>query len=223
MNLELNVIYGINAITVILFIYLLYTGFKNGFVYQLLSLIMTIICFASTVILLPLTKHIKLLPLSFFAQTNDKLLNYLIYHFGNYVIWMLIIFVGFKLVFYFVKIAAKLINHIVVIGFINRLFGLVFSVINFLVLCGIFNLIIASPLILNKDFVYQNTIFSHTNRVSEVLIKLLPSLDIASYVANSLLIEEKLDQGKITELSEILTKFTDRVNVEELIKEYESK
>lgn len=158
---------------------LMITGFVKGFLYELISIIFSVLSallawFVAPIFanLYPLISLDKLYPEYALIKSLfnlDSLLNTFAY--------FLIIFLILKLCYWFIALLFKGMNKLPVIGKFNKILGLLLGLFNGLLICLALSMLLTLPLFKNGNEVKNSTVLKYTNKLNT---------QVLNYVANNI-------------------------------------
>ncbi len=153
----------INIVICLLLIFAAYKGYKNGFIYELFSLIAGIVILTISFIFAPLlASNYRLFKLD--DQLILRILGF--ENLINTIIWFLIIFISGIIIFFFIKKIFKIFNNIIIIGKVNRFLGLFFGLVKMIF---IITIISGSSLVLisNGDEIKEKTMIHYVHNYAD--------------------------------------------------------
>ena len=171
----------------LIYLAMIYFGYKRGFLYELVSLIYTALSLAVAWFASPV--FATLFPLIDLSKLNseydllDKAFN--LNKLLNTVAYFLIIFLLMKLLYVFISLIVKSLNKIPVLGSVNKALGACFGVLNATVIALALSMLLSLPLFKNGNEVREKTILKYITGVSD---------DALSYIV-SLLSDSNIKQG----------------------------
>lgn len=191
----------INPLLLILFVLLVFLGYRKGFLSKLLS------CFSFVVIVIigwnlapAFSKVFHILPQSY-APYQDTPLADFFYNYANQILIFVLIVIVASLVIFLLKPIALLFKELPVISFANSLLGALFGVVEMFLLCFVLLFVLHTPIIQNGSEVIDNTFFQHIEMLQERVFtygsEVLNDFDIMS--------DSLLDQVNLQELKDLLS------------------
>ena len=191
----------INPLLLIVFVLLVFLGYRKGFLSKLLS------CFSFVAIVIigwnlapAFSKVFHILPQSY-APYQDTPLADFFYNYANQILIFVLIVIVASLVIFLLKPIALLFKELPVISFANSLLGALFGVVEMFLLCFVLLFVLHTPIIQNGSEVIDNTFFKHIEMIQERVFtygsEVLKDFDIMS--------DSLLDQVNLQELKDLLS------------------
>lgn len=170
----------VNIFLIVFLIYSVNKGYKRGLVLQILGLFsMLIAATIAWVFYIPFGSLYAVLPKSLAPFQNTNLSSFF-YEKSNAFLWFVIIFL---LAFFIIKLLAKVLNIITKtpgINFINRMLGVVFSLINYTLIVGFLIFVLSLPFFKEGNQIIDNSYLRYNeeiiNQVQPLIIKPLKQL-----------------------------------------------
>lgn len=141
----------LSIIIIGLFILLLWKGYHNGFIVELMMFFNLIGAFVLTWLLTP----------TLITYLNDNSLN-------AYLLVIPVLFIVSYLLMRFIRKRLRFINNIKFIGFISKVLGLVIGAIKGFIIIALITVIVSLPIVKNSDYVLDVT---RLRSVKNVLVK----------------------------------------------------
>lgn len=166
----------IDIIIVAIFVVCFIVSYKNGVLYELISFFMLIISGLLGYFLSPiLAKRFYL----FKPEIQDNpILNSQIINYGiNVIVWFAVLTIFFVLLFTLIKPLFKKISKIPVVGWVNKVFGLVFGLIKGFIFCSLLTCILSTTFFQNYNDIKNETLIKYVDLFSSKAI---------SFVINSI-------------------------------------
>lgn len=162
----------VDVITVISIVLCIVISYKNGVIYEFVNLFLLIIsCFASYLISPILAKRFYLLKPELID--NPLINSDSIYFSINVVAWFVILTIVFCLVILLIKPIFKKLTKIPIIGWINKLFGIVFGVIKSIFVCFLISSILSMSFVKDGKAIKEKSILKYTNLYSNKIINVV--------------------------------------------------
>ena len=151
-------------------------GYKKGLVYQLLTLLSFVGAFLVAYLLAPIfAGHIALIP------NQGTVVDMISAQLLNYVIWLVLILVVAKIVFSIVIQVSRIVSHIPLIGFVNKVAGAAFGLVNSAIWVMIISALLMTPVFKNGLEVRENTYLKPFNEVTnQIVLKITEFVDLDS-------------------------------------------
>lgn len=194
MNISENLFYAIDAIVIAIYVLCVYRAYKNGFLYELINTVCLIGTMIISWILAPVLANRMLLlqlndldnPLIDF--TNIKILV-------NTIVWFFVVMLILNIIVLLIKPLFKTFTYIPVIGWLNRLLGILFGFLNATVIVILISCLLNTPLFKNGKEVIDGTFFSYVKNETNELTKFaIDTLDIEQIKLEELDIENYRDE-----------------------------
>lgn len=171
MNIPNQYFIVVDIVIVAIFILCFIFSYKNGILYEFVSLFSLVISIFLGYFLSPIAAKWNYLITPNLDNANILNLD-AIYYSINVVLWFLIIAVAFIIIFMIIKPLFKKLTKIPVVGWANKIFGLVFGFIKGLVICFLLSCALSSStLIKNASEVKNGTIIKYVDTFSNFAIK----------------------------------------------------
>ena len=159
----------------LIYVAMMFIGYKHGFLYELVNLLYTaaslaLAYFASPVLasLFPIIDLSKT-PGQYYALNELFNLNKII----NTVAYFIIVFLLLKVLYIFISLFVKSLNKIPVIGKFNQFLGLVFGVLNATLIVLALSMLLSLPLIKNGKEIRDKTILRYITKYSDQALTFL--------------------------------------------------
>lgn len=167
----------VNIAIILIYVVFGIVAFKNGFLYQLISLVFNGLSILAAWFLGPILAN--LIPLVKLDGLNGAFdaSPYL-----NSIIYMVIVFIALRIIYLLIKPLFKKVSDIPIIGGINKIGGLLIGLINATIIVVLLSLLLNTKIITNGQEVKENTLFKYTDKVTEEFLKLsVDHLNIESF------------------------------------------
>lgn len=195
----------INIFLVLIYVAFAAIGYKNGLIFEGLNLAISFIGILIAWITAPiLAKHFLLFELS------DLIFE--IFDFNYYlhlVIYFVLVFVFIRLLFLIITPLLKKLSDLPVLGFLNRLGGLVVACFNATIVILLISLLLNTPIFANGNEIAENTFFKPIKKYSSKL---------SSFIVKKV-VENNLDQYGDYSISEFSQQLEEWLIKEGLINE----
>lgn len=195
----------INIFLVLIYVAFAAIGYKNGLIFEGLNLAISFIGILIAWITAPiLAKHFLLFELS------DLIFE--IFDFNYYlhlVIYFVLVFVFVRLLFFIITPLLKKLSDLPVLGFLNRLGGLVVACFNATIVILLISLLLNTPIFANGNEIAENTFFKPIKKYSSKL---------SSFIVKKV-VENNLDQYGDYSISEFSQQLEEWLIKEGLINE----
>lgn len=159
----------ITIIAISLVIYLIITGFRDGFVLKGIELLSTVICaIVAWIVSTRISSTIPFFPE--YSMFQNELLNHSLTLFVNRILLFIILFMILRILIIFVRPLFKSINWIPFVGLLNKMLGGVLGYLQAYIILVIVSFIFTTPLFINghevlkeSKLVYVKDIFQTTS------------------------------------------------------------
>lgn len=170
MNIEQNTWLMINLVVVIVFALLLFSGYKQGFLMKLISIVgFVVVGIFSWWISAPISRMLSLYPKSQLPIEND-LISSFIYDNINRLFIFVVLFVILNIVILFLKPLIKAISDIPVVSTINKVAGLCLGVIQAVVLMFVATLVLRLPFISQGNTYVEGSLLKYSEPMMNTLM-----------------------------------------------------
>lgn len=167
----------------LLFLAMIFVGYKRGLLYELVSILYTLgslffSWFIAPVLagLYPLVDIAKIYPeSSLLVDVFD--LNPIL----NTIIYFVLVFLALKVLYFIISIILKGFNSIPVLGFLNRLLGACLGFINGLLITMVISMLFTLPLFANGQKIKDETILKYINNFTQnALNYIVENIDLSN-------------------------------------------
>ena len=170
MNIEQNTWLMIDLVVVIVFALLLFSGYKQGFLMKLISIVgFVVVGIFSWWISAPSSRMLSLYPKSQLPIEND-LISSFIYDNINRLFIFVVLFVILNIVILFLKPLIKAISDIPVVSTINKVAGLCLGAIQAVVLMFVATLILRLPFISQGNTYVEGSLLKYSEPMMNTLM-----------------------------------------------------
>ena len=185
-------VYLINPLLVLLFLFVIYRGYKRGLILQVVDLVGTVVSlFAGWLFSEPLSRA---LPIFKNAGIGINSIDEAISHQLNRLIWILIIFTIIRLLLLLVTPLASAISKVPVIKQVNSSVGGIFSIVMFAVKIFILTFLLSLPLVKNGSEIVEKSWLSYVEPLSEPVFESLDETLKANDALQSILMKQELSE-----------------------------
>lgn len=151
----------INLAIIVLYIVFAIIGYKNGLALQVIDLLYNFLAIAFSWFVSPiLAAHFPLVKLDELYTALG--INVLI----DTIIYCVIVFLVLKLIYMFIKPLFKGVSKLPILGFINKLGGFLFGLINATIIILLLSMLLNTPLFTNGKEVKENTFLKYCSELS---------------------------------------------------------
>ncbi|NLW15652.1 MAG: CvpA family protein [Erysipelothrix sp.] len=210
----------INAVLILFFIMVLYKGYKEGMLLQLVNLISTFVA----VIIAWLFSDVFASIWQFVSYSKSGMVSidkYISMHI-NQLIWFFILFVVIRIFLIILKPIASMISKMPLIKQVNSVLGGLFSVVAYIVYLLLITYFLSLPVLTNGKEVIDASFLKTVNQVSAPVLKILDTTIQENESIQFLLTEKKLSVTQKQSLVNLLAKngFTND-EIREFLTKYE--
>ncbi|MDO4500598.1 MAG: CvpA family protein [Erysipelotrichaceae bacterium] len=164
MNISNTYFLYINIVILVIYLGFAYSGYKNGLLLQLVSLVYNAVAIICAYIVAPiLGGRFPIVKLEGIYAYFTTVVNDLI--------WGVIVFFILRIFFVLLKGILKKISKLPLIGSLNKIGGLLLSVVNSTIVVLLLSLLLTPPLITNGKEVKEKTLFKYIEPATEEVIK----------------------------------------------------
>lgn len=169
MSLPSNLFFIVDIIIVVIFVVCMAVSYHNGLIYELLSLLFIFISIFLAYLISPiLAKRFYLIKpdLSELSLINSDG----IYRGINVVVWFIVLVIIFCLVFILLKPLFKKFTKFPLVGWVNKLFGVIIGFVKGLFICCVISYCLTLSLFSNGNEIKQGTFIKYSNEISNKVI-----------------------------------------------------
>ena len=149
-------------------IFMIWRVYKHGFVFELLSFLGFVLAFFAAWFISPiLAEHFPLLTPDPTTYLSEQFIVLLAAPLINILVWFVLILILIKIICALILPIFKLVSKIPVLGFVNRLAGSLFGIINATVWVLILSMFLSLPLIENGMEVRENTVIKYVGELAD--------------------------------------------------------
>lgn len=167
----------ISAFIVLIYLVMMFIGYKKGFLFEVVNLLYTALALALAWFASPVLA--KSFPIITISEVSDELkillkyanldINYIV----NTIAYFLIVFLVLKVLYIFISLLVKSFNKIPVIGKFNQILGALFGVLNATLIVLSLSMLLSLPIIKNGNEIKEKTILKYVNNYSDMALKYL--------------------------------------------------
>ena len=161
MEISSNLFLYIDVAIMAIYVLFVLIGYKNGLMLQVVDLLFNILAIFFAYFISPiLAAHFPIVKMDevYTALKINVLIDVFIY--------CVIVYVLLRILYMFIKPLFKSVSKIPLIGFLNKLGGFLFGIVNATILMLVISLLLTTPLISNGNEVRDNTLFKYCNELS---------------------------------------------------------
>ena len=159
----------INIGLILIVLFLMYKGYKKGFITQVVGLFSLLAAaIIAWILYVPFGSLFKVVPKTMVPFQNTNLHEFF-YTKVNAMLWFIIIFITAFIIIKFVTKILDLISKAPFINLVNRVLGLAFSLINFILIVWLLIFALSTPLFTNGDEVIENSLLKYNQPLLERL------------------------------------------------------
>ncbi len=158
----------IDILIIGLYLFMIWRAYKHGFVFELLSFLGFVLAFFAAWFISPiLAEHFPLLTPDPTTYLSEQFIVLLAAPLINILVWFVLILILIKIICALILPIFKLVSKIPVLGFVNRLAGSLFGIINATVWVLILSMFLSLPLIENGMEVRENTVIKYVGELTD--------------------------------------------------------
>ena len=159
----------ISIFIVAIYCLLIYSGYKHGFLYEMIDLLYTLFCLLAAWFASPVLAD--LFPLIDITKVSEEysLMNKIFDLNGllNNIAYFIIVFLILKLLYLFISGLSKGFNKLPMVGGINKVFGAGLGVVNATIIVLMLSMLLATPLVKNGNDVRENTVLKYITKYTD--------------------------------------------------------
>lgn len=176
MTIHLNFIMMINLIVLFGTLFLCASGYKHGFLFKILSCISFVVIVFVAWNLAELLKFIEIIPKEWAPFMDTNLAPYF-YGLLNKLFIFVVFVIIFSLLILILRPIAKVLGDLPIIHSINRLFGLIFGLVQSAIIIFVVTFLLTTPLFTNGNEIIQGSVLKFVEPIQKDLFELvLPSM-----------------------------------------------
>lgn len=172
MNIESNYFIFINIFIVIIYLVFIFIGYSKGFLYELISLIYSLISCLVSWFLAPIMASVYPIIRIDNLNSETEILNKFIdlNKILNTLIYFLVIFLLLKLLYILIAFISKGMNSVPVIGKFNKILGIFAGIFNATLITLCLSMLLTLPIFKNGTEIKDNTIFKYISEYSDSVL-----------------------------------------------------
>lgn len=162
MVFESSWIYYLSLISLLILVFSVLKGCKDGFLFKVLDITSTFLALALSFYLgNKFASYFTIIPSDLFSLGMDVQLETFLCTQANAILLSVVVYVMIRLVFLVLFPLLKKVNDVPVIGFFNRLLGSVLGLLHGYIILFILVLLLHSPLVINGNEAIENSILKY--------------------------------------------------------------
>lgn len=161
----------VNAILILLFVVVLYRGYKEGMMLQVVNLVNTFV--AGVVAWLFSDVFANMYQFMTYSKTGLNSIDQFLSMHINRLIWFVVLFIAIRLLMMVLKPIAALISKIPLIKQVNSVLGAVFSIVTYFIYLLLLIYFLSLPIIKNGTDVIRNSFLKNVNEVAQPILGFL--------------------------------------------------
>lgn len=169
----------INVLTIVLVVLQIYHGYKRGMLAQLLSLL----SFAAAILISYIACPVLAARFNFFNTADGDAFQAMVSSLTNRIVWYILIFIAAKVVFNLVIHFSDIIDHIPLLGNLNRLLGAVCGFITAALYAFMLALLLKTLLKGGSTLVEQSMLKPFNQAGNEVMVYIWENYDFKELAA----------------------------------------
>ena len=172
MDIPSNYYIVVDIIVVAIFALCIIFSYKNGILYELLSMFFIVISLFLGYFFAPLVAK-RLYLVTSELETNPLINKDMIYYTINVIIWFVILSIVFILLFLLIKPIFKKVTKIPVVGWVDKLFGIIFGFIKAIIVCSLLSCLLNTTIVNNGKEVKENTLIKYVDNLSSKVVSIV--------------------------------------------------
>ena len=177
-------IYVIDALIVFLYVIMIISGYKKGFLFELISVFYNIASIIVAWLLCPVLA-VEFPLISMEALSNDLIVISHFINLGpliNSFVYFILIFLVLRIIYVLIGLLTKSVNSFPVIGFFNKLCGALMGILNATIIVMMLSLILVIPVFNNGRQIRNKTIFKYIENYSDMALDFITdNMDLEQY------------------------------------------
>lgn len=207
----------INPILIVLFIVILFLGYKKGLLMQLFSVLNMFVKLILAWMFAPILAKFLAFYTPDLGVLNESALDQLVTENINTIIWFVLIYLGLSLLFLFLLPLIKGAGKLPILKPINQVFGALFGVIKFYVYGIIIVFVLTSAVFSNGQQAINNSWLVHIQKSSPIVFNALGNWVKTNPAINALVANEALSDEDVEAIEQWLQeKNIDQSSIDEI-------
>ncbi len=194
----------VNAILILLFVVVLYRGYKEGMMLQVVNLVNTFV--AGVVAWLFSDVFANMYQFMTYSKTGLNSIDQFLSMHINRLIWFVVLFIAIRLLMMVLKPIAALISKIPLIKQVNSVLGAVFSIVTYFIYLLLLIYFLSLPIIKNGTDVIRNSFLKNVNEVAQPILGFLDEKIEENESIQYILSEKELTVTQKQSLVDLLSK-----------------
>lgn len=194
----------VNAILILLFVVVLYRGYKEGMMLQVVNLVNTFV--AGVVAWLFSDVFANMYQFMSYSKTGlDSIDKFLSMHI-NRLIWFVVLFIAIRLLMMVLKPIAAVISKMPLIKQVNSVLGALFSIVTYFIYLLLLIYFLSLPIIKNGTDVIRNSFLKNVNEVAQPILGFLDEKIEENETIQYIISEKELTVTQKQSLVDLLSK-----------------
>ncbi|MBO7676812.1 MAG: CvpA family protein [Erysipelotrichaceae bacterium] len=163
----------INIFIIVLYLVIIFFGYKKGFLYEMISLVYTALALGAAWFLSPVLASVfPIVDLTSVTQGQYQILSTMLNlnSIVNIVIYFILTFLVLKVLYIFISLLLKSMNKIPVIGKFNQILGGAFGFVNATLIVLSLSMLCSLPILKNGEEIRQGTILKYITKYSDMAL-----------------------------------------------------
>lgn len=218
MNLPNNSGLMINILLIFILIFLVYKGYRKGFITQIVGMFSLLLAgVVAWFLYLSFGKLFKIVPTTMVPFQNTTLHEFF-YTKINSMLWFVIIFIVAFIIIKFITKVLDVISKAPLINIVNRIFGVAFSLVNFILIVWLLVFALSTPLFANGDKIIERSFLKYNQPLLQQVDKLISNHPIEQLQATQQIIKtpEQANEEDILSMQNWLVK--NKVSLKDITK-----
>ena len=194
----------VNAILILLFVVVLYRGYKEGMMLQVVNLVNTFV--AGVVAWLFSDVFANMYQFMTYSKTGLNSIDQFLSMHINRLIWFVVLFIAIRLLMMVLKPIAALISKRPLIKQVNSVLGAVFSIVTYFIYLLLLIYFLSLPIIKNGTDVIRNSFLKNVNEVAQPILGFLDEKIEENESIQYILSEKELTVTQKQSLVDLLSK-----------------
>lgn len=194
----------VNAILILLFVVVLYRGYKEGMMLQVVNLVNTFV--AGVIAWLFSDVFANMYQFMSYSKTGlDSIDKFLSMHI-NRLIWFVVLFIAIRLLMMVLKPIAAVISKMPLIKQVNSVLGALFSIVTYFIYLLLLIYFLSLPIIKNGTDVIRNSFLKNVNEVAQPILGFLDEKIEENETIQYIISEKELTVTQKQSLVDLLSK-----------------
>lgn len=187
MTIPENYVLFINIFIVLLYLIMIYFGYKRGFIFGIVNILYNIFAlFVAWLISPVLASEFPFIKADKLIESGNLIFKLIdVEPLLNTVFYFVCTFIVLRVLYLFVSLFAKSVNSVPVFGSLNKLIGALIGVFNATIIITVLSLLLALPIFANGNTIKNKTIFKYIEKYTNMAVDYgMEHLDVDSFKDN---------------------------------------